>query len=277
MPKGFTTVHLINGKEPVLRQMVCEVRFRDGHLYLDHCGRLLKKLIHSSPEWVLGSQSNPNGTVVYNLAEGLVLTFSMNGVSLDLNKSGTDEFIEQNEAKQFAPMAEDALGLVFDEFEVKDWSRIGFRELYYFPAESKAETHKWLNDLGIFSASLNLAASFKGNFEEIGFSLAMEGEENSYRIALNGVERPAQVPIGDATLTVRSSGLHQKVDAALKKAIKKQRQKQINPAFAAVLDIDAYRNDPAELDVANFIQECNSNNLGRFRSAVVPANGKKGK
>ena len=108
----------------------------------------------------------------------------------------------------------------------------------------------------------------------------MEGEENSYRIALNGVERPAQVPIGDATLTVRSSGLHQKVDAALKKAIKKQRQKQINPAFAAVLDIDAYRNDPAELDVANFIQECNSNNLGHAFAASksVPANkAKKGK
>ena len=277
MAKGFTTVHLIRGKEPLLRQMVCEVRFRDGHLYLDYTGRLLKKLIDSSPEWVLGPQPNPNGTVVFNLAEGIVLNFSMNGASLDLNKTATDEFIDQTEAQQFAQIADEILGLVFDELEAKEWSRIGFRELYYFPFDSKADTERWLQGLGIFSVSSTLAASFKGEFDAIGLSLVMEGEECSYRIALNGMERPAQVSMGDATLTVRSSGLHQKVDAALKKAIKKQRQRQINPAFAAVLDIDAYRKDPAELDVANFIQECSTNNLVRFRSAIPAANGKKGK
>jgi hypothetical protein len=277
MAKGFTTVHLLQGKEPLLRQMVCEVRFRDGHLYLDHTGRLLKKLINSSPEWVLGPQPNPSGTVVFNLAEGIVLNFSMNGASLDLNKTATDEFIEEAEAQQFAQMADEILGLVFDELEAKEWSRIGFRELYYFPFESKADTERWLSELGVFSVSSTLADSFKGVFDAIGLSLVLEGEECSYRIGLNGVERPAQVPIGESTLTVRSSGLHQKVDAALKKAIKKKRQRQINPAFAAVLDIDAYRKDPAELDVANFIQECTSNNLERFRSAIPAADGKKEK
>ena len=277
MAKGFTTVHLIKGKEPLLRQMVCEVRFRDGHLYLDHCGRLLKKLIHSAPEWVVAAEPNPKGTVLFNLAEGISLSFSMNGASLDLDKSGTDELIEPSEAQQFAQMADETLGVVFDEFEVKEWSRFGFRELYYFPCDSRADTESWLSELKILSVSPTLADSFGGNLDATGYSLVIEGEDCSYRIALNGVERPAQVPVGDATLTVRSSGLPEQQKTALNKALKKQRQQQINAAFAAVLDIDAYRNDPTELDVADFIKECISSNLERFRNAIPAANGKKGK
>jgi hypothetical protein len=278
MAKGFKTVRLLNGKEPLLRQIICEVRVQDGHLYLDHTGRLLKKLIQASPEWVLGPlDPNPKGTVAFHLVEGLTLSFSINGASLDLNRTATDEIIEENEAQQFAQRAEETLGLVFDELEVKEWARIGVREIYYFPCESKTDAEQWLEKLALCSVSTTLAESFNSKINAVGLTLVMDGEDCSYRIALNGAERPAQVPIGDNTLNIRSSGLAEKQSQALTTRLKQQRQRQIAPAFSVVLDIDAYRLNPVELEVGNFIQECIDNNLGRFRSSIPNANGKKGK
>lgn len=277
MVKEFTGTTLLNGKEPLRRQMVCEVRFLDGHLYLDHCGRLLKKLVKSSPDWILGTDPNPQGTTVFHLVDGVTLSFSLNGASLDLNKTATDDVVDQSEAQQFAQLAEDTLGLVFDELEVKEWSRIGFREHYYFPCESKTDAEEWLRQLGICSVSTTLAESFNCKLDAVGFSAVMDGEECSYRIALNGVERPAQVSIGDTNLSIRPSRLPENQKAALVRTLKKQRQRQINSAFAVALDIDAYRTDPVELEVAQFIHEGTNHNLKRFRSAIPIANGKKGK
>ena len=105
----------------------------------------------------------------------------------------------------------------------------------------------------------------------------LDGDDCSYRVALNAIERSAQVPIGETMLTIRSSALPENQQNVLKETLKKQRQRQINAAFAAVVDIDAYRMDPVELDIGNFIQDCTSHNLERFRSAIPAANGKKGK
>ncbi len=277
MAKGFTTYRAINGKEPLLRHMVCEVRCRDGHLYIDHCGRLLRKLLHSSPDWVVAADPNSNGTKVFHLSAGVTLNLSMQGASLELNKTATDECISAQESLQFAELADSSFGLIFDELEITEWSRIGFRELYYFPCETKADSEQWMRELGLVSLSASVATSFEGRVDSVGVAVVVEGEDCSFRIAINGIERPAQLPVGAATLTIRSSGLSAKQDEALNKTLLQKRQRQINAAFAAVVDIDAYRNDPIELDVAGFIQECTTKNLDRFRDSLSTPNGKKGR
>lgn len=274
MAKAFTTYHLINGKEPLLRRIVCEVRYRDGYLYLDHCGRLLKKLIQS-PEWVVGD-AGTKGTTVFHMTTAAALSFSHQGASLQIDKSSVDEVIDTTEVEEYIALADQTLGFVFDELEVKEWSRIGYREHYYFPSDTKEETEAWLARLGAHTASAGLAGAFNARVDAAAFSVVLEGEDCSYRIGLTGIERSAQVPIGDNMLTIRSSGLPKKQKEALKAVLKKQRQRQVNSAFAAVLDMDAYCTDPIEPDVAGFIRVCNSNNLERFRS-VCAANGKKGK
>ena len=276
MAKAPTIVRLIKGKEPLLRRAVCEVRFRDGYLFLDQCGRLLKKLAESSPEWVVPNEATPTGANMFHLTTGCALTFSRQGASLDRNSTGVDEVIEPSDVEQFAKLAEDAFGLIFDELEVKEWSRIGYREQYYFACASKEEVEKWLSELGLLTVSPTLADSFTVRPGAIGLSLVLEGDDCSYRLALNGIERSAQVLMGETTLTVRSSALPENQRNVLKEKLKKQRQRQINVAFAAVLDIDAYRDDPAELDVGNFIRECTSNSLERFAAPFLRRTERKG-
>src|SRR5438552_19010006 len=97
MAKAFSTVKLLKGKEPFLRRIVCEVRFQDGQLYLDHTGRLLKKLVRD-PAWVISPEPTPQGTTVFHMIESLRLSFSMQSASLDLDCSNSDEIIDSDEA-----------------------------------------------------------------------------------------------------------------------------------------------------------------------------------
>jgi hypothetical protein len=277
MAKAFTTYKLLKGKEPLLRRMVCEVRYEDGHLYLDHCGRLLKRLVQGVPEWVVSPDPTPQGTSLFHLVEGLQLAFSLRAASLDLNRRDGEEVIDPDERERFTRRTEEILGLVLDELEATQFTRLGYREWYYFSFENKSEMEQWLHDLGVFSVSRPLVDAFQAKQEALGFSLVMEGQDCHYRIALNGFERSAQVPIGETTLTIRSSAVSSKQKKVLLEALKKERHRQINAAFSAVLDIDTYRLEPPEVELGEFVRECTTTNLDRFRSALPKENGKKGK
>jgi hypothetical protein len=51
--------------------------------------------------------------------------------------------------------------------------------------------------------------------------------------------------------------------------MKKQRQRQINSAFAVALDIDAFLLEPSECDIAGFVGDRARTNLAMFRDAVA--------
>jgi hypothetical protein len=276
MAKGYSTVKLLKGKEPFLRRMVAEVRFHDGQLYLDHTGRLLKKLVQD-PAWVISPDPTPQGTTVFHMVESLRLSFSMHSASLDLDWSNSDEVIDAEKADRYITTAEETLGFISDQLEVTEYERLGFRQWYYFSFDSKEETEHWLRDLRLFSFSGDLAASFEATSEAMGVSIIMQGQECHYRIALNGIERSAQLPMGDTSLNVRATAVSQKQKTVLLEALKQRRQKQINSAFAALLDIDTYRNEPKELDLGKFLKDSLEGNLERFRQALPNEDGKKRK
>jgi len=275
MAKAFSVAHLLHGKEPFLRHVVCEVRFQDGQLYLDHTGRLLKKLV-CDQSWVIGPDLTSKGTTVFHLVEGYQLSFSLNAASLELNRSNTDEVIESEEADRFVATAEEVLGFVLDELEITRFSRLGFRQWYFFSFDSKDETEEWLRDLQLFPFCPDLVKTFQAEPEAMGVSLFLKGQDRHYRIALNGIERSAQLPMGDTTLNVRASSLPERQRDVLLATMKRERQRQINSSYAGVLDIDTYRKEPRELDLSQFLKDCMSENLDRFRNAIPREPDKKG-
>jgi len=56
-----------------------------------------------------------------------------------------------------------------------------------------------------------------------------------------------------------------------------KRQRQINSAFAVVLDVDAFLLDPTEPDLRGFVEERARTNLAQFREALPKDTAKKGK
>jgi hypothetical protein len=278
MARGFTTTKQIRGKEPLLRHLVCEVRYQDGQLYLDRCGRALRTLAKIAPDWVIATEPSVQGTTLYHLHDGLQLNFSRVGASLSLDKSSADEVINPEEQQEFFNQIELALGTILDELEVTEFSRVGYREYYYFPFDGKEESEKWLQELGIVTIAPGVYETFAAAPDALGIAIVMQGADCRYRIGLNGIERAAQVPVGDTLLNVRPSAAPKGQRQALLASLKKQRQRQINTAFAVVLDIDAFLLDPeGEVDVRTFVEEQAPHNLQRFREALPKEPPKKGK
>src|SRR5712692_1808841 len=112
MAKAFSTYTLLQGKEPLLRRVVCEVRYEDGQLYLDRCGRLLKKLLKTAPEWVVTASPSPQGSAIYHIRAGTQLALSMHSTSLTLDTTATDEVIDTSEVHDFIEQVDSVFGLV---------------------------------------------------------------------------------------------------------------------------------------------------------------------
>jgi hypothetical protein len=215
--------------------------------------------------------------MVFHIVEGLKLSFSMHSAILDLDRSDTQEVVDSDESDRFVARAEETLGFVVDELEATEFERLGFRQWYYFSFESKEDTEQWLRDLGLFFVAPNLPESFQATPEAMGVSFVMQGQDCHYRIALNGIERSAQLAMGDTNLNIRASAVSERRKTALLEAMKQKRQRQINTSFAVVLDMDTYRNEPTELDLGQFLGDCVRSNLERFRNSLPKENGKKGK
>jgi hypothetical protein len=275
MSKPFTTVNLLRGKEPILRHMTCEVRY-EGYLYLDPCGRLLKKLVGDGSEWIVAPNPTVQGTTAFNIVAGTSLGFNLQSARVTLERTSGDEKIAAEDVGTFMQQVGDVLEQVIDELEVTELTRIGYREQYHFPAESKEEAEKWIGELGLFSVSANLFQAFQATPETLGVALVVQGQECSYRIAVSGIERPAQVPVGDSSVVMQATTATKKQKRMLLEAMKKKRQRQIDSAFAVVLDIDAFLLEPAECDLGGFVGERNRTNLAMFRDAVAKS-GQKGK
>src|SRR5207245_1188461 len=126
---------------------------------------------------------------------------------------------------------------------------------YYVPFDSNDESEKWITELGLFSVSTSLLEAFHATPEALLTALGLQGPDCRYRIALSGIERSAQIPVGESSVVVQTSGMTKKQKPAVLEAMKKKRQRQINSAFAVVLDIDAFLEEPAECDLAAFIEE----------------------
>lgn len=268
MAKGFSTYHPVNGKEALLRQMVCEVRFNDGQLYLDHCGRLLKGLMKDSGDWIIGPDPSPKGTSVLNIVSGMHLNFSSNAASLTVDQTEATEIISEDEAEVFLQQVEPVLGFVVDELQATEFMRLGFRETYYFSCDSKEESEEWISGLGVLTVAPSVFEAYKAKPEAIGLRLVLEAENCRYRIALDGIERPAQVPVGEMTLNIHKASLHEKQGKALTEALKKKRQRQLDAAFAVKLDIDAFQLEPTEPNIGEFVRERHATNLELFRDAL---------
>jgi hypothetical protein len=276
MAKGFRTFETIRGKEAMLRQIICEARYSDGHLYLDHCGRLLRNLLREMPEWVVAPEPTPKGATLHNLVAGTQIAFGRESASLSLDLTSTDAIITPEDVAEFLRQVEAVLVAVLDELEVTDFRRLGYREQYYFSFESKEESEAWLQSLGLVTISPSIGEAFLATPEALGVALVLQGEACRYRIGLNGIERSAQVSVGDTVLNVRASATSEKQRRVLIEALKQERQRQIASAYAVVLDVDAYLISPAGPDAPAFAREQSQAILPTFKKSL-PEAPKKGK
>lgn len=267
--EAVRVTHPIRGVAAILKSLIAQIRFEDGQLYLDRCGRMLRQLVvESEGEWT-GASASPEGTTIANVMSGHRLNFNQEAVSLSLDYSGTSEEITPDALVQFVISAEEIMQWVIDQLEVRQIVRVGFRQRHFFPFDTKEETEQWLMGLGLFNISPSLATAFGGECESVGFRTVLKLHDCWVRLMLGGIERTAEIPAGDAVINIRKSTASKNNKKLLLEAMKQKRARQINPAFFVDYDLDSYLVEPQSYNLKLFFSEHAQSGLERLRSALA--------
>lgn len=250
----MTKTTRVGGREALLHKVVFDVRYRFGFSYLDSCGRTANTIMREFPEWFLRSDSpNPQNAPLVSLRNGCLFNFSALKYDLSLERpTGEAPLLEDNVA-QFSSQAESLHAIIIDNLGLEVFTRMGCRAWYLFPCSSKEDSEEWLMGLGCYSIFDSLVKAFGSRVDSTSMSVVILGEDRKYRIAFNGVERRAEIDMGQGILGVRPRDLH---EGQHKFLVEQQRLKtriRQSPEFAAMIDVDAFLEDPQVIGPKNFI------------------------
>jgi hypothetical protein len=262
----------IRGVLPILFKLVYELRYREGYTYLDRCGRTINRIMRSAPEWVLqGDQVNPQGASLINLRTASVFNFSSLSLSLGLEMAPGNDSLSESDVNTFIDAAKYLSGEVLDQLGVGvgQVTRIGFRPWFLFPAASREGAENWLQGLGYYSLAPNLAEAFGGSVESATVSVVIKGSDRHFQVGFSGVERQAQIDLGQGILSVKPRALPKDQHKVLLEQLKTRQRLRQSPEFAAMIDVDCYQEDPQILDVADFLRSSWDQGYCQLRAAVT--------
>ena len=176
--------------------------------------------------------------------------------------------IESRDVELFKGQVDLLSRIVIDQLELKEFTRIGLRAWYLFRGQDKPEAETWLRNLGLYTISGNLETAFGGKIESVGMSVVLAGEDRKFRIAMNGVERGAQVDRGAEVIVIRSSSLSKNQDKYFKEQLRRKGSLRAMPEFASMIDVDAFQDDPISIDPRDFIETSLDQFMDRLWKAI---------
>jgi hypothetical protein len=246
----------IKDRKAILQKVVFELRYNYGFTYLDKCGRTINAIMREQPEWVIKNDtSNPQVGSLVSLRNGCSFNFSSFKYDFSLEMPlGRDHPLSDDELKDFVEQVDLLSRIVHDHLGLKEFNRIGFRAWYLFGCRDKEEAEQWLGSLSCYSISPKLSAAFGGQLESTGVAAVIAGTDRKFRAAFNVVERHAYLDLGEDLLQVRASSLSKEQKKHLQKQELVKRRMRSNPEYAALIDIDAFQEEPLTVDPRDFIE-----------------------
>jgi hypothetical protein len=251
----WPSLSTVRGKEAILHKVVFELRYRYGMTYLDRCGRTINAIMKDHPEWtLLSDHPNPQAAPLVSLANSCQFHFSGRKLDLALERPIGEDPLGPDDIKRFADQTEVVTAVVLDQLALEEFSRMGFRAWYLFPGTSQQDSEQWLQELGCYSTSDELTRAFGGQIEAVSVAVVVAADDRKYRVAFSGVERQAQLKIGEGILNVRARDLHENQRAFLLEQQRVKARMHRSPEHAAMIDVDAYAEEPAVVEPRRFIE-----------------------
>jgi hypothetical protein len=251
----------LNARFPATTRAVFELRYRQGFTFLDRCGRTINTIQEYYPEWIVPTQPTPQASSLINATTGCKFNFNSFKLDIGIDRSADVGNLGEGELDGFTLNAEELTSIVIDELGLVDFTRIGCRVWYLFPAESMADAHEWLTSLDFFSCSPNLTSGFSGTLEGASGAFVITAEDRKFRIAFEPTERPFEIDLGDTLMSVPSQLLSTekkpgekslREKRAINKLRQTQRQKNFSK-FAVSIDVDVFQEFPAVVNTKDFV------------------------
>lgn len=246
----------VNGIFPVMLKVVFEIRYRQGYTYLDRCGRTINLIQEYHPDWILtgGGQPSAQGATMFNVETGSKFSFSSLKIDVGIDRPSRDGDLDEQKIQVLSREAEELTAIVIDQLGLAEFSRIGCRVWYLFPTQTAEDAMKFLESLNLFDVSSTLTSAFGGEREAASFAVTINGQDRKFRVGFETVERTIEVDLGDAVVNVPVQLLpsHERKKALIEQQKTASRRRK-HPPFAAIIDVDAYREQPAFVKPGEFL------------------------
>lgn len=244
----------VRDKFAILNRLVFEVRYPYGQVYLDRCGQILKEITTKLPEWAILGNVSPQGAPLVSMRNRCVLNFSSAKYDLSLEQRTGQLGITSDQMTEFTEQATEVTSVLHERMDLEEFSRVGLRAWFLFANKSRIDAEEWLRTLGVYTVSKRLVQAFGTEIEALGVSVVVVGSDRKFRVAFNGVESGETLDFGGkSSLNIKPSALPKKQKEYLLQREKERRRAKDNPRYAAMIDIDAFQDDPAMVDVKHYI------------------------
>lgn len=249
---------IINDRQSICHKVVYEVRYKYGFTYLDRCGSTVNEILKIDPEWILSETGpNPQNAPLVSLRNGTRFNFSTLKYDFSLEQTlGADKDLEEKDINEFIGQVDKISSVVNERLSLNEFSRAGFRIWYVFSSKTKEDSEKWISQLlKDVPVKKSLAKVFNGVIEAENYVTLIASQDRKFRISINGVERHAQVDLGDSILGIRASQLSKDQKKFLQDQLKVKKRVAKNPTFAAMIDVDSFVEMPKDIEAKDFIVE----------------------
>ncbi|HHT9120178.1 MAG TPA: hypothetical protein ACFYD3_06515 [Candidatus Hypogeohydataceae bacterium YC41] len=263
---------VIKGKSSICNKVVYEVRYKYGFTYLDRCGSTVNEIMKSASEWILSESSpNPQNAPLVSLRNGTRLNFSALKYDFSLEQPlGSDKDLEEEDTNEFTKQVDFVSSILNERLNLKDFTRVGFRIWYLFASPTKEDSERWISELlKEMPVDNSIATAFDGTIEAKNYIAIIAAKDRKFRISINGVERYAQVDLGENILGLRASQLSRDQNKFLLDQLKAKKRIAKNPAFAAMIDVDSFVEMPKDVEARDFITESLRQIEGRLPNAFT--------
>jgi hypothetical protein len=116
--------------------------------------------------------------------------------------------------------------------------------------------------------SPKLVSAFEGQLEAANMAVLIESKDRKFRVAFNSIERTVPLNLGEGILNVPPRSLPKGQREHLVEQLKLKKRLAHNPQFAAMIDIDAFQDEPRIVKAGEFVRT-SLEQLKRFLEAAV--------
>jgi hypothetical protein len=178
---------MFNFSDLVLEQLTLEVRYENGYLYLDNCGKVWRKILNKWPSAKVDGVS-VNEAKLQIPDKHLTMVFSPDRVALTQNyPAGISEIGE---------FSDFAVSTVREFLEISAFTRVGNRFIYMLKVEDEKESLALMHNTGFFNIP-NDKVSLIGDTVKnpnVRFQISRNGEVG-YGISLGHVGRTLNIQL----------------------------------------------------------------------------------
>ena len=242
----------------IQNRTIFECRFRYGYEYLDKTGRIIRRIVENNfPNFSL-SKVNTTLTALEDKEKNIII--NLDTTKLVIEQVQGENNINLMKFEEFKPMADIISQIIKEELKLNDFSKLGYRNIYFIGFNTIQECTDYLLKLKLF-IKLDTETVFS-KIKEFSSLFVFDEDDYTIRIKLSVGQQPVNVPEHIINLAIQDT-------KKLSRDQKRKRKEQYLaknmlaklPKYVVIYDFDFIDEFPelilGTLDIDTFLEKGN--------------------